>query len=797
MRVVRRRNKVKDDFVFPSSEVTEGTLKVWRSLPDLIRVDPSLAVIRQEHEKLHGEVIEDNDPLPYENHTDDEDDTKNANSELTNISIISDNVETKRAEKDTSHSAHGGHHPGAAHEEKERTKLMTWFHRVKIGGLVATWIFFTYLLMSYGDKELEHRQIAVSPNENKTHIIHDALRGQHVGIILRGAFYEDTQPTDNATNFLYIHLQLLDGHDLDHDGEVITTTIRVAVVDVDEIGHIEEHETLVRFDIHDEAFHKLKNEDGVLRVHMYTNIDIGLPFEFAFDPSPLNETTGVICAAVVLLSLYVLIIWEIVHRTFAAIIASTLALAVLAIMHQKPPMEEIVSWIDTETLLLLFGMMLLVAILSETGVFDYLAVFAYKITGGKVWPLITCLGLFTAILSAFLDNVTTILLMAPVTIRLCEVMGLSPVPVLMTMVIFSNVGGTLTPVGDPPNVIISSNEDVTNGGINFLNFTAHMSAGIIFVLVQTYFQIRFYFRNMDDLRFSEPRGIQELRQEVAVWQRAAASLSSYTRDEDLVRETLLKKAAYLERLLKKRLATGKLPLDTYKTTLAELQEKYPIRNKILLYKSIAALTFTIIFFFLHAAPEIQKLSIGWVALLGAVLLLTLADREDLESIIAHVEWTTLLFFAALFVLMEALAELGLIQWIGKQTESVIMSVSEDARLAVAILIILWVSAFASAFVDNIPLTTMMIKIVISLAHNPQLGLPLQPLVWSLAMGACLGGNGTLIGASANVVCAGVANQHGYKFTFMDFFKVGFPIMIGHILVATAYLMIVHVLFEWH
>lgn len=240
-----------------------------------------------------------------------------------------------------------------------------------------------------------------------------------------------------------------------------------------------------------------------------------------------------------------------------------------------------------------------------------------------------------------------------------------------------------------------------------------MGAGVIFVLLQTYVQIRFKYRNMDDLRFAEPRGIHELRQELGVWQRAAASLSTYSKEENLVRETLLKKVNYLESLLKKRLATGKLPSDTYEVTLQELQSKvfnkkkfqrlerlsnnflsifqYFIRNKKLLIKSGVALTFTIIFFFLHAAPHIQRLSIGWTALLGAVLLLILADREDIESIVAHVEWTTLLFFAGLFVLMEALAELGLIDWIGAQTENVIMSCPEDARLAVAILIILWVN----------------------------------------------------------------------------------------------------------
>lgn len=182
------------------------------------------------------------------------------------------------------------------------------------------------------------------------------------------------------TNFLYVHFEILDGHDHDSHAEIITSTRQIPIVDASDIGHIDEFSRKVNFDIGDEAFTKIQNEGAVLRVNMHTNIEAGLPFIFTFDPSPMNETTGVISAAIVLLSLYVLIIWEIVHRTFAAIIASTLALGVLSLMHQKPEMEEIISWIDVETLLLLFGMMLLVAILSETGAFDYLAVYAYKVT---------------------------------------------------------------------------------------------------------------------------------------------------------------------------------------------------------------------------------------------------------------------------------------------------------------------------------------------------------------------------------------------------------------------------------
>lgn len=159
----------------------------------------------------------------------------------------------------------------------------------------------------------------------------------------------------------------------------------------------------------------------------------------------------------------------------------------------------------------------------------------------------------------------------------------------------------------------------------------------------------------------------------------------------------------------------------------------------LLVKCFVALTFVLVCFFCHSLPHFNKLSLGWTALLGAILLLILTDRRSIESILNHVEWSTLLFFAVLFVLMESLAKLGLIEWIGSQTENIILAVDEEARLAVAILIILWVSALVSAFVDNIPLTTMMIRIAISLAEKKVLNLPLQPLIWALSFGACLGG----------------------------------------------------------
>ncbi|XP_055682905.1 P protein isoform X2 [Lutzomyia longipalpis] len=803
----RKKSKRNSEEIVKPNEVTEGALQVWRALPEKIRQDPSLASFRQEHERLHGGLPCDEDPLPNED--------VSANGSTNEVPISNEFVQISVTNEHGQMKNISGAKDDHEMTDVDDTDAMTghrkqnkWVKNIKIGILLMVWILFTGILMSTTEKVLEFRQLAVPEGQLKSYTLSEAPKGSRVGINLQGAFLpvHYSNLTENRLS-VFIYLQNATAA-VDNDNsssqvqdlsyyENVTEAWHLTLVQVDMIDSVPELVQRHNFDLSQVVLNKVRSGSAVLQVRMFTNINASLPLQFAYDPSPINKNAGIIYAAIVLLGLYIMIIWEVVHRTFAAMIASTLSIAVLAALDERPTMPELMSWIDVETLLLLFGMMILVAILSETGIFDYLAVYAYKITNGKVWPLINCLCLFTAVMSSFLDNVTTVLLMTPVTIRLCEVMELNPVPILMSMIIYSNIGGALTPVGDPPNVIIASNSHIAKAGVNFTTFTLHMTIGVILVMIQTYFQLRFKFKNINDLRFTEPQDVQELRHEIAVWQRAAASLSSYSKDEDLVRETLLKKVNRLSRMLKKKLVTGSVPIESYKTTLEELQAKYPIRNRVLLVKSGVTLVFVVAFFFLHSVPELQRLSLGWTALLGAILLLILADREDMESVLARVEFSTLLFFACLFVLMESLAKLGLIDWIGKQTENIILSVSEESRLAVALLLILWVSAIASAFVDNIPLTTMMVKIAISLAENEALDLPLQPLVWALAFGACLGGNGTLIGASANVVCAGVAEQHGYRFTFVEYFKVGFPVMIGSIVVATGYLMVAHVLFTWH
>ncbi|XP_042145633.1 P protein-like [Ixodes scapularis] len=218
---------------------------------------------------------------------------------------------------------------------------------------------------------------------------------------------------------------------------------------------------------------------------------------------------------------------------------------------------------------------------------------------------------------------------------------------------------------------------------------------------------------------------------------------------------------------------------------------YKIHNRGLLVKTGIVLSVVILLFFLQSFPNLH-LSLGWIAILGALLLLVLADLDDLEAIMARVEWTTLVFFAALFVVMEALGELQLIWFIGQRTQAWISALHPQSQLPIAILIVTWVSALASSLMDNIPFTTAMVKIVAGLGPMDS-----RPLVYALAWGACLGGNGTLIGASANVVCAGVAEQHGHRFTFFDFFKVGFPVMLLTTAIASFWLLFCHVLLQWN
>ena len=510
-----------------------------------------------------------------------------------------------------------------------------------------------------------------------------------------------------------------------------------------------------------------KDTFDIFRVHFIT--DSEEPIGLNLNVLELNflVEAEVVIAAVILILVYVLIVFELVHRTIAAMIGSFIALSILSVVRFRPSLEVVITWIDFETIGLLFGMMIMVGIFSTTGFFEYSAIKAYKLAKGDLWMLTTYLCLFTAVVSAFLDNVTTVLLLTPVTIRLCKVIDVPAIPMLLAEVMYSNIGGTATAIGDPPNIIIVNDRRILkyDDEVNFGSFLIHVAPGVILTMIVVYFLIKWQTK---PLLVRQPH--EGLKQEIEVWERTLKRINPNSSEEDQkVYTMMVEHIASLKADMKNQQVHGVRPVD-----ITELEKKYQIRDWTLFINSCCVLGTVIVFFFLHSAIAID-LSLAWIAIIGAMVHLVVAGIHDVDEVLEKVEFGTLLFFAGLFVLMRALEEMGLIEFIAKIVEELVAQVDgEQNQLAVAVLLILWVSAIFSAFIDNIPFTTTMVPVVVEL-HEGALQLPLGPLVWALSMGACFGGNGTLIGASANVVCVSVNCEFSFFsniFSFSDDFIAG-------------------------
>ncbi|KAG4073046.1 hypothetical protein HA402_009465 [Bradysia odoriphaga] len=505
----------------------------------------------------------------------------------------------------------------------------------------------------------------------------------------------------------------------------------------------------------------------------------------------MSVEAGIGIGAAVLLGLYILIISEIVDRTFASLIVSTLSVAALALFNERPDLEEILTWVDMDTLMLLFGMMILVAITSETGFFDYMAVFVFKKTKGRTWPLICSLSIVSMVSALVLDSVSTVLLMTPVIIRICEVTNLNPVQVLTIMILAVNIGSTASPVGNPPNVMIINHAFIKESGIGFLDFVLHIMPGVLILTVQSFMHIRYFtFRQIATLQNAEPVEVSTIKHELKMWQNTERSISAISKFDDISRSVIRSRVLLLNEALERELQnshdgtemrnvsyylSGHARVRTLESGVFDpkdnnenmdedvaheqltrrLEELYPIKNKELLIQCGIAFFVVICFFFLHAVPYFENLSLGWASLLGVCLLLIISNNnDDFKTSLLMVEWSSLLFFATLYVLMESLTKIGLIEYVGSQMSKLVEMASTDNRHTAAVLLVLWVSTIISAFLDNIPLTSMMTKVIATLSTS--LNLPPGPMVWALAFGCGIGGNGTLIASSSNLVCIGVA-----------------------------------------
>ncbi|MED4974497.1 MULTISPECIES: ArsB/NhaD family transporter [Geobacillus thermoleovorans group] len=420
-------------------------------------------------------------------------------------------------------------------------------------------------------------------------------------------------------------------------------------------------------------------------------------------------------AIAVFLVVYAIIISEKIHRAVIALLGAAL-MVIFGIVDIEKAFTHHIEW---GTITLLIGMMILVGITSKSGFFQYMAIKAAKLAKGRPVRILVMLSLLTGLLSAFLDNVTTVLLVVPVTFSITRMLQVNPVPYLISEVLLSNIGGTATLIGDPPNIMIGS----ANKHLDFNTFLFNLTPIVIAIAIVTVALLAFVYR-------------KQLKTDPALIQK-----------------------------------------------LIELRDADYIQDAKLMRKSVAVLGLTILGFIFHSVIHVDA---AVIAMTGAVVLMLIAVPEhELEDVFHSIEWGTIFFFAGLFVLVGGLVDIGLIKSLAEKTLDV-----TGGDISTAAYFILWLSGVASATIDNIPFVATMIPLIQDMA----VGMGLSPdapqidvLWWALSLGACLGGNGTLIGASANVIVAGIASREGHGFTYVDFLKIGAPLTLIALLLSHAYL----------
>ncbi len=414
-----------------------------------------------------------------------------------------------------------------------------------------------------------------------------------------------------------------------------------------------------------------------------------------------------VISIVIFLITIIAIMTEKIHRSVAAI-----AGAVLLIIFKVISVDEGIGAVDFNTIGVLVGMMLFVAVVKQSGIFEYIAIKAAKLSKGNPWIIMLSFMMITAVLSAFLDNVTTVLLVGPMTIAVTGILELNPIPFLMTQIIASNAGGTATLIGDPPNIMIGS-----AANLGFLDFIENTGSTVFVVMIV--FAFLFFL--------------------------------IYGRKLKVTSENMKK--------------------------IMELDEKKAIKDKSLMIKSIIIMALVVVAFIMHDSLGLES---SVIALTAACIML-LIGKQNPEDIILSVEWSTILFFMGLFVVVGGLEATGVI----KMMANGLLHLTDGNQIMTMILIV-WISAILSAFLDNIPFVATMIPLILTMQSS---GMNVTPLWWALSLGSCLGGNGSLIGASANVVLSGISKKNGYPITFGYYLKRGFPLMIVSICVATVFLLL--------
>ncbi|MFH0809500.1 MAG: ArsB/NhaD family transporter [Pseudomonadota bacterium] len=441
-------------------------------------------------------------------------------------------------------------------------------------------------------------------------------------------------------------------------------------------------------------------------------------------------------ALATLAGVYVLIAFDIIHRTLAALLGAALVLSVSYTAGTFWPDYFIMSFqdataaIDWNVIFLLLGMMIIVGILKESGLFHWLAFKGLQSARGNAYLLVIVLMALTALLSALLDNVTTMLLLTPVAIDICQVLGLHPFAVLMPCVLASNFGGTATLIGDPPNIMIGS-----SAGLTFNDFLSNLGPLVVITLIAQGVVMRFYYGR----------------------QYRAATMTF----------------ASEEPVKKGKVRRRKMPQG--------LESRFAVSDYRLLVLGLAILALVVGLFVAHGTLHME---VSIAALLGAALLALLSGADIVRLLQEDVEWPTLVFFMMLFVVVGAAERVGLLKIVADW-----ITLTSSGNLVAAILIVAWASAIISAIIDNIPFTATMLPVVAYLTRTIP-GAENMVLWYALALGACFGGNATLIGASANVVTADLLAKAGHPVSFRYFLKVGFPVMVLGMVLGSLWLVLV-------
>ena len=357
-------------------------------------------------------------------------------------------------------------------------------------------------------------------------------------------------------------------------------------------------------------------------------------------------------------------------------------------------------------------MMIFVAVVKQSGIFEYIAIKTAKIAKGNPWTIMVLFCIITAVLSAFLDNVTTVLLVGPVTFTVCKMLKMTPVPYFIVEIMASNIGGTATLIGDPPNIMIGM-----QAGLTMLDFIVYNGPAIVMIMVAAIAMFYvLYGKNM-----------------------------SATSDE--------------------------------MESIMHLHAHEAITDKGLFHKSVAMTIIVALAFVFHSVIGVEP---SVVALTAAAIMLIISSAE-IEKVLLDVEWATIGFFAGLFIVVGGLVETGVIDMLANGLIDI-----TGGDVMITIIVLVWASAIISSFLDNIPMVATLIPIILAIGNT---GVDVMPYWWAISLGACIGGSGTQIGASANVVLSGMSKSYGYPITFMEYTKIAFPMMLVFTAISCAYLVL--------